>query len=266
MPDPLLFDTHAHLTEQDTDPAQYLKRILDSGVGNVLFCSSDWKDSRRCAAFAAATEHFFFAAGVHPHEAEKMTEDLNEFRVFARDPRLVALGELGLDYFYDLSGHDAQKFVFRAFLELALELNLPAVIHCRDRADADNAYRDAYAILKPFAESGGSFVMHAFAGTPAWMERFLGLGAWFGTGGMLTFKRADNIRETVSAIPLEKILLETDSPYLAPVPHRGETNHPAFLPFVAEKLAVLRGRSAGEIAKITTENARRFLRMEGKNA
>lgn len=262
----LLFDTHAHLTENNTAPAEYLTRALNAGVGNVLFCASDYMDSKKCAAFAAASEHFFFAAGVHPHEAEKMTGDFNDFHTFTRLPRLAALGELGLDYFYGLSARDTQKHVFQGFLNLALDMHLPAIVHCRDRADSDDAYRDAYSLLQPFAEHGGSFVLHAFAGTPAWMDRFLQLGSWFGAGGMMTFKRAENIRETVAVIPLEKILLETDSPYLTPVPHRGETNHPSFLPLIAEKLASLRGRTIGEITKITSENARNFLRLEQKTA
>lgn len=255
------FDTHTHLTDADSDPAAYYARAAENGVTRLLFCSSGWRDALRCADFAASNENIYFAAGVHPHEAQDMTESVSDYRLFAEKPRLAAVGEIGLDYFYDLSPRETQIRVFGAFLELALELSLPAIVHCRDANGGDEASRDCYGLLRAFAEKGGRFEIHAFSGTPEWMEKFLGIGAWFGVGGMLTFRRADNIRSVVSAMPRDRVMLETDSPYLAPVPHRGKTNHPALLPCTAEVLAQLYGMSAGDIADLTTDNALRFLNI-----
>ena len=250
-----LFDTHAHLTDADTDPAAYCKRTLEAGVTRVLFCSSGMENSRRSADFAAACPNFFFAAGVHPHEAQEMRETAQEYKVFADCPRLIAIGELGLDYYYDISPRERQIAVFRDFLNLALEMDLPAIVHCRDKDGADNAYADCYDILKEYSAAGGKFVLHSYAGSVDWMKRFADLGAWFGVGGMLTFKRADNIRQVVAEMPRKKIILETDSPYLAPVPHRGKTNHPSFLPFTAQALANLTEQTTDEISVMTTANA-----------
>ena len=251
----ILFDTHAHLTDEDRDPAAYCTRMLDAGVTRALFCSSGMENSRRSAEFAAASEHFFFAAGVHPHEAQDMTEPAQEYRIFADLPRMIAVGELGLDYYYDFSPHEKQIAVFKDFLKLALDLDLPAVVHCRDKENTDNAYADCWDILKQFSADGGRFVLHSYAGSVEWMKRFADLGAWFGIGGMLTFKRADNIREVVAEMPPDRIILETDSPYLTPVPHRGKTNHPSFLPFTSQALANLTKKTTDEIEQMTTANA-----------
>ncbi|MBO5960088.1 MAG: TatD family hydrolase [Lentisphaeria bacterium] len=250
-----LFDTHAHLTENDIDPAAYNRLAADAGVTRVLFCSSGLENSRKSADFAAACPDFFFAAGVHPHEAQEMQEGAGAYKIFAECPRLIAIGELGLDYYYDISPRDRQIAVFRDFLKLALEMDLPAVVHCRDKDPVDNAYADCYDILKDYSAAGGKFVLHSYAGTVEWMKRFADLGAWSGVGGMLTFKRADNIRQVVAEMPREKIILETDSPYLAPVPHRGKTNHPSFLPFTAQALANLTEQTTDAVSAMTTANA-----------
>lgn len=258
-----LFDTHAHLTEFDTDPTAYCQQALDAGVTRVLFCSSGMENSRRSADFAAASPNFFFAAGVHPHEAQEMPEPAAAYKIFADSPRLIAIGELGLDYYYDFSPREKQQEVFCDFLALAREMDLPAIVHCRDKDNSDDAYADCYRILKEHTADGGTFVLHSYAGTVDWMKRFAAIGAWFGVGGMLTFKRADNIREVVAEMPPDRIILETDAPYLAPVPHRGKTNHPSFLPFTAQALANLTGKTTDEISALTTANARALFRRIG---
>ncbi len=250
-----LFDTHAHLTDADNDPASCNQLTQAAGVTRVLFCSSGMENSRRSADFATACPDFFFAAGVHPHEAQEMQETARAYKVFADFPRLIAIGELGLDYYYDISPRERQIAVFRDFLNLALEMDLPAIVHCRDKDGADNAYADCYHILREYSANGGKFVLHSYAGSVDWMKRFADLDAWFGVGGMLTFKRADNIRQVVAEMPREKIILETDSPYLAPVPHRGKTNHPSFLPFTAQALANLTGETTDAVSIRTTANA-----------
>lgn len=259
----MLFDTHVHLTEEDQDPVAYLQRAGSTGVNELLFCSSGLENSRRSASFAASSEQIYFAAGVHPHAAQEMQEDVSAYLEFTAMPRLIAIGELGLDYYYDISPRETQIRVFQNFLGLAKQLDLPAIVHCRDKDESDRAYQDCFDILSDFSSDGGRFVLHSFAGNVAWMEKFTTLGAMFGVGGMLTFRRADNIREVVSAMLRERIMLETDSPYLAPVPHRGKTNHPAFLIHTAEAMAAMFGMTTEGIAALTTGNAHRFFRIGG---
>lgn len=259
----MLFDTHVHLTKEDQDPANYLQRAEATGVTELLFCSSGLENSRRSASFAASSEHIYFAAGVHPHESQEMQEDTAAYLEFTTMPRLIAIGELGLDYYYDISPRDIQIRVFRDFLGLAKQLDLPAIVHCRDKDGSEQAYQDCFDILSDFSADGGRFELHSFAGNVSWMERFAGLGAMFGVGGMLTFRRADNIREVVAAMPRERIMLETDSPYLAPVPHRGKTNHPAFMIHTADAMAALFQMTTEEVAALTTGNAHRFFRIGG---
>ena len=257
-----LFDTHAHLGDDGCpDEAEFYRRAEAAGVPWILLCGSDLDSSRRAAGFASHFERVFFAAGLHPLDVEKHPGEAAEFEAFADAPRFVAVGEIGLDYYYEAETREKQLEVFRSFLDLALRLDRPAVVHTRDRDGGTTAYDDAYAILSDFAGAGGRFVLHSFAGSVADLERFAALGAYFGCGGMVTFKKADNIRSLALRYPKDRILLETDSPYLAPVPFRGKENHPEYLPWTARSLAALRGWSVERTASMTTVNAKRFFRI-----
>ncbi len=227
----------------------------------MLACGGDYVESLRSQAFAEMIPEACCAVGVHPHQAAEYLANRADFRIFRDKPKVVAIGELGLDYYYETSAPCAQQQVLEEFLDLALEWDLPAVIHLRDKDGAEQVYEDAYRLLEAFARRGGRFEIHSFAGTPGWAERFLALGAYCGVNGMVTFKRADNIRAGLQAIPLERLLLETDSPYLAPVPHRGEQNHPGFLPLIAARTAAEKGVSTEELAQITTANGMLFFRL-----
>ena len=259
-----LFDTHAHLGDDGCpDEAEFYRRAEESGVPWFLLCGSDWETSRRACEFASRFEGVYFAAGLHPLDIEKRPDPVERFEPFAEATRFAAVGEIGLDYYYEAETRDKQLVVFRSFLELALRLDRPAIVHTRDR-DRDGgtlAYDDAYSLLSDFASDGGRFVLHSFAGNLDDLERFAALGAYFGVGGMLTFKKADNIRALAARYPEDRILLETDSPYLAPVPYRGQENHPCLLPWTAHALASLRGWSVSATAKTTTANAQRFFRI-----
>ena len=263
-----LFDTHFHYDGEDT-PAGYMAGVRlemdappqrDAGPVEsleLLAMGSDFTESCRARAFASAVPGARCAVGVHPHEAEKYLAQKEDFSSFFTDgPLPAAVGELGLDYFYDLAPRSAQIAVFEEFLQLALDRSLPAVVHIRDKEECEDAYADAYALLAPFARSGGRFVIHCFAGTPAWAEKFLVLGGYCGFTGMITFRRADNVREALRIVPDDRLLIETDSPYLAPVPHRGRKNHPGYLVLIARAAAALRGMSTEELAALTTRNAR----------
>ena len=266
-----LIDTHFHFYGEATPP-EALRQIREdlelacreTGMEpprlGLVAAGGDYLESLRAREFARIAPRCRYAAGVHPHQAEAHLANAaaEDFAVFAGDPKLAAVGELGLDYYYDGSPHPAQRSVLERFLALALDWQLPAVIHLRDKDGSDDAYCDALPMLTDFAAAGGRFVVHCFAGGPVWAERFLALGAMLGVTGMVTFRKAENIREVVRLIPGERLLVETDSPYLAPVPFRSRPNSPGFLPLVAARVAAERGVPTEAIARSTTANARRF--------
>ncbi len=255
-------DTHFHGGEYLKDYAEYCREAADEGVRKLVLCSGSLEESLCAADCAEENDAIYFAAGVHPHEAGAMCVDAAAFRIFAERRKFVAVGEIGLDFYYDTSERSVQQEVFASFLDLALELNVPALIHCRDKDDSFDAYDRTLELLTPFHAKGGRSLLHCFAGTRAYAEKFMELGALFGVGGMLTFKMADNIRDVISAIPAEHLVLETDAPYLAPVPFRGKPNHSRYIPLIARKLAWLKGISLEECAEITTRNASDFFHFQ----
>jgi len=260
-----LFDTHFHFYEKNGNPEEYWEKIKIPELEYVMAVGADYEESKIARQFANAIDNSWYAAGVHPHGADEI-EGIDCFDEFAGDEKLVAIGEIGLDYFYENSERDIQKKVMQQFLEKALELDLPAIVHCRDQNDKDQAYVDAYGMLADFSKAGGRFELHCFAGTPFWAEKFLDIGAYLGVTGIVTFPAAKNIRESVNVIPVDKLLIETDSPYLAPVPHRGKPNNPSYVIEVAKKVAEVKKISVEECAELTTANAFKFFGIEGKSA
>lgn len=264
-----LFDTHFHFYGEVSAQA-YIENIrlelnspkqLAAGTVDRLWLNAvggDHLESCRAREFAHATADTVFSCGVHPHQAESFLVQQEDFSCFKGDSLLKAVGELGLDYFYDYSDRAAQKKVFEYFLTLALEWDLPAIVHIRDKEDEFQAYSDAYDLLAPFSAAGGRFVVHCYAGNPFWAERFLSLGAFCGVTGMVTFRKAENIRENLKYIPLDRLLIETDSPYLAPIPHRGKENHPGYLIHVAAAAAKLYQMETEDFASVTLENGKKF--------
>lgn len=263
-----LFDTHFHYYAKDYTPEAYhaligetMRAVPGAPQPDRLYTMAvggNYLDSCGARAYAETVPDSWFSVGVHPHEAELDSTELVEFRRLADHPRCRAIGELGLDYYYDTAPREQQRRTLDGFLALALELKLPAILHCRDKDDTWGAYEEMYAMLRDYAAAGGRMVVHCFAGTPAWAERFLELGSLIGVTGIVTFPRAGNIRETLKVVPDDRLLLETDSPYLAPVPCRGKPNTPGYLPLIAARVALERGVTVDEIARITTENAFRF--------
>lgn len=245
------FDTHLHLGPED-DAARLLDAARRVGVGHFLVAVGNLDESRRAQALAVTQPGVVAAAGVHPHEASACAGDLTPFRELLRMPGVVAVGEIGLDYHYDHSPRDVQRRVFRAFMHVAADEKLPAVIHCRE------AFADCLAIVRECLIPGQPFEVHSFTGTPEEARLWLDLGGYLGFNGMVTFKKADNIRAALAVVPLDRLLLETDSPYLAPVPHRGQRNEPAYLVEVVKAVAHLRGLSAEATATATTANGLRL--------
>lgn len=250
----LFRDTHCHFADEAL-AMRVCAEAQEKGISGILACASSIPDARMLCNAVQKIPSLFFAAGVHPHEAAGFDGDTSCFPEFKATGKLRAIGEIGLDFYYDFADHESQKRVFSQMLELALSMNLPVSVHCRDKEDSEAAYDITYRLLKEFSGSGGRFVVHSYSGSIKYMELFAELGAWFGVNGMVTFKRAENIRELVKAYPSEKILLETDSPYLAPVPYRGKENTPAYIPLIAEAVASVRGISLEDVAILTNRNA-----------
>lgn len=259
------FDTHAHLpSEFDGDTVAYYQRALDAGVTNITLLGSGTKQCDAIASFSDEFRQIYFAAGIHPHDALSLAFEISHpelFEKYVSYKNFVAIGEIGLDYYYDFTPRFQQIDLLKVMLDLAIRLHKPAVIHCRDKQDSDIAYRDAYQLLKPFAEKGGRFVLHSFAGTPFVFNLFRELDPYFGVCGMVTFRNAENIRQLVKLYPYHRILLETDSPYLTPVPLRGQVNHPANITLTASYLAALLNVPVEHIAEQTVKNSFRFFEI-----
>lgn len=251
-----LIDTHCHFNHERLadDLPHCLERAAEAGVREMIVVGYDLASSDQAVALAEAHAPMLWAAvGIHPHDAKTWSEVTAErLNALCDHPRVVALGEIGLDFYHNFSPRPAQEEAFRAQMALARRSELPVVIHCRE------AYPETLQILAEEGadETGG--VMHCWAGTPEEAERTAALGMALGFGGTLTFKNAQAVRVAAEAAPLELLLLETDAPYLAPMPHRGKRNEPAFTALVAEKLASLRRLSLEEVTTLTTANARRI--------
>ena len=250
MPELTLIDTHAHLdsTDYNEDRAAVIARTFADGIG-VITVGVDLSSSE--AALKLAQRHRFIWAGVgvHPHEAKTFNNEVNEaLRELASDPKAVAIGEIGLDYYRDLSPRKVQRDVLAEQIELANQVDLPVIIHNREST------KDMLAILRAHRPRRG--VIHSFLGDLDLAREFMDVGLYLGIGGPLTFKKNEILRDAVTRIPLERILLETDCPYLTPVPYRGKRNEPAYVRYVAEEIARLKGITSEQVARLTTENAR----------
>jgi TatD DNase family protein len=255
----MLVDSHCHLDFPDfaDELAEVLDRARRAGVGRMLTICTRLDRLAPVLALAEAHGDVWCAVGVHPHEAAAAPDLSEEAMVeIARHPKVVAIGECGLDYHYDHSPRDAQAESFRIQLRAARRAGLPAVVHTRE-ADADTA-----AILREVAEEGGGAplrgVIHCFSSGHQLADAALGLGFMLSFSGILTFNRSEEIRSVAAAAPADRILVETDAPYLAPVPRRGRRNEPAFVVHTAARLAALRGLDEEEIAQLTTANFHRL--------
>jgi TatD DNase family protein len=245
-----LVDSHVHLDDSkfDADREQTIERALAAGVECMMAIGTGDPSDLEVAVRQADRYPFIYATiGVHPHDASKATpETWTRMRELAAHPKVLAVGEIGLDYHYDFSPRDVQRAVFERQLELAAESGKPIVIHTRE------AWDDTLAILR--AHWRGSGIMHCFTGDEAQARQALDLGFHLGFGGVLTFPKADAVHQAARVAPLDRILVETDCPYLAPVPHRGKRNEPAFVVETARRLAEVRGETPEVIAEATTRN------------
>lgn len=252
-----LFDTHCHLNDQafQEDQEEVILRAKEAGVNKMAVIGFDLPSSREAVRLAKDNDSVYAGVGIHPHDAESVTpETFKELEDLLRDEKVVALGETGLDYYYEHSPRQAQQSVFRQSLEMALRAGKPVIIHDRE------AHGDLLSILR---EAGREYwgVMHCYTGSREMARDLVRLGFFFSFAGPVTFKNAKRLAEVVKAIPDDRLLLETDAPYLAPHPFRGKRNEPSYLGRIAETLAEIRGASLEQIAKITWENACRFFNL-----
>lgn len=255
-PRPPLFDSHCHLNHPrfDADRAEALRRARLAGVREFLVIGYDPDSSRRAVEMVEPDAGLLAAVGVHPHEAASWSSETERaIRCWVRQPGVVAIGEIGLDFYRDLAPRDLQETVFRAQLDLAAELSLPVVIHTRE------SVTPALDLLEPYARRGLRGILHCWSGSQEEAERACALGFLLGIGGVVTYGSAHPLPDVVRRAPAESLALETDAPYLPPVPYRGRRNEPAFLPWVAARVAELRGTDVQTVARQTRENARRLL-------
>lgn len=252
-----MIDSHCHLASDqfDADLDAVIARANAAGIATMVTIADTITEAEKCIAIAEKYEHIFCTVGVHPHEAKSWRpEDVQTLRAMhASSKKIKAIGEIGLDYHYDLSPRDVQRSVFREQLFIANALELPVVVHCRE------AVEDVWSIVDELKPK--TLVLHCC--TEAWndVERFVERGYLLSFTGMVTYKNAAVIRDTVKRCPLEQLMIETDAPYLAPVPYRGKRNEPAFVVEVAKTVAEIKGLSLKEIADATARNAERFFAL-----
>lgn len=253
----MLFDTHAHMDDHafDADRESLLSALPEQGIGLLMNPGCSLSSSRNASALSERYAYIYAAAGSHPDAADEVDETvLEEYKALCRaNPKIKAIGEIGLDYHYEDIPRDVQCRAFRLQMELARELNLPVIVHERE------AHEDGMKIVSEFPEVTGVF--HCYSGSPEMARQLISRGWYIGFTGVLTFKNARKAIEVARAIPLDRIVLETDCPYMAPEPFRGKRNDPGRLYRMAEKLAEIRGVSVEEIHNVTMENGKRLYRI-----
>lgn len=255
---PCLTDTHCHLTHSryDRDRAQVIMRAQNAGVTHFLVPGLNIVSSREAVRLAESTEGVFAAVGVHPHEAKTWSENLeDELRELARSPHVVAIGEIGLDYYRNLSPPEKQRNAFQAQLDIALDLHLPVVIHNREATDDIMELALSWSKKLPPQLEGRAGVLHSFSADLVHAQKAIEAGFYLGVAGQITYPKAEKRRKIIAKIPLERQLIETDSPYLTPHPDRNKRNEPVFVKRVNDRLAAVKNIESLKAAEITSYNA-----------
>ena len=254
----MIFDTHAHYDSGafNADRFQILGGMPEKNVGLIVDPGCDLESSRAAVALAEKYDFVYSAVGWHPEDIDKFSEEaFSELKRLAQHPKCVAVGEIGLDYYWDSEHKDEQKELFRRQIELALELNKPVIVHDRE------AHGDSLEIVRGYPELRGVF--HCYSGSPEMAAELLKRGWYLGFDGPITYKNARRAIEVLEICPVERIVIETDSPYLTPVPNRGKRNDSSQLCHVIEKIAEVKGMSAEDVERITFENGKKLYGLEG---
>ena len=251
----MIFESHAHYDDEAFDPdrRELLEECRAQGIEYIVNVSASLQSVKTTLALADSYDFIYAAAGVHPSEVGELNEEsFTWLKEQCRHPRTVAVGEIGLDYYWDKENHETQKYWFQRQLELAKELELPIIVHSRD------ACADTLEEIKKAHTPELRGVIHCFSYAPEIAREYLDMGYYIGVGGVINKKNAKKLKEVVKMLPPERILLETDCPYLAPVPYRGKRNSSLNLPYVAAAVAELKGMETEEVIRITNENARKL--------
>ena len=255
----MIFDSHAHYDSSkfNEDRDELLNSMAENGIGTIVNSGASWKSVSEVVELAEKYPFVYAAIGLHPDEVGDLNEERFEFmKKQCRHDKVVAVGEIGLDYYWDNEPHEVQKKWFVKQLELARELDLPVIIHSRDSAE------DTLNIMREHGK-GLRGVIHCFSYSKELAEEYIKMGFHIGIGGVVTFKNGKKLKEIAASIPLERILLETDCPYLAPEPHRGKRNSSLYIPHIAQEIADLRGITYEEVVAQTEKNARELFRIGG---
>lgn len=255
----MIFETHAHYDDEkfDEDRAELLSSMQENGIGRIINVSANLESLENTRKLMEAYPFIYGAFGLHPDEVGDLNEDVMErMRGLCRLEKAVAVGEIGLDYYWDKENHEKQQYWFRRQIALAREEKLPMIIHSREAA------ADTLRVMKEEKSEEIGGVIHCFSYSAEMAEEYLKMGFYLGIGGVVTFKNAKKIKEVVQMAPMERILLETDSPYLAPVPYRGKRNSSLYPPYVVREIAEIKGISEEEVIEMTEKNAVRLFQTE----
>lgn len=253
----MLFDSHAHIDDEkfDNDRDQVVARALENGITGIINVGACMASSARSIALTQKYENIYAAVGIHPHDAkDALEDDYEQLAQWTKLHKVVAIGEIGLDYYYDLSPREVQRAVFIRQLDVARQTGVPFIIHDRD------AHGEILDILKKEAK-GVPGVLHCFSGSLEMAREVIKMGLFISIAGPITFKNAAKLPEIAATVPLERLLVETDSPYLTPHPHRGKRNEPAYVKLVAQQVADLRGIELSALAQATRENIRSLFKI-----
>lgn len=258
----MLIDTHAHIDMEDFDAdfEDMLKRAKDNGIEKIIIPAVEPTTFDRVIKIAEKYDNIYGSVGVHPSEAQTFSEDVYyRMHEIAQNPKVAAIGEIGLDYYWDKSFVQLQKEVFERQIELAKKVQKPIIVHDRD------AHLDTIEILKKTNARETGVIMHCFSGSADFAKECVKEGFYIALGGVVTFKNAKKMKEVAKIVPIDKLLVETDSPYLTPEPYRGKRNEPAYVRFAAEEIAKLREMPFEELAQATTTNAVKIFKLDGSN-
>lgn len=254
----MIFDSHAHYDDDrfNEDREEVIKEIQDNGVIGVLNCGTSLQGARDSLKLAQEYDFFYAAVGIHPENADGLTDEaFEEIKEMTKNSKVRAIGEIGLDYYWEENPpKEIQKEAFRRQMALARDLNLPVIIHDRE------AHGDTLDIMKDFPEVKG--VLHCFSGSVEFAHECLRLGYYIGFTGVVTFKNAKKILEVAREVPMDKILVETDAPYMAPTPHRGKRNQSDYIKFIIEKIAEIKGIPTSELEEKTIDNTKNLLKIK----
>ncbi len=255
----MLFDSHAHLDAKrfDKDRDKVIERAKQNGISHIMNPGADFESSVKSIELASKYDIVYAAVGVHPHDASTMDEMMLQLlKGMTNKPKVMAIGEIGLDFHYDYSPRDIQRKWFREQIRMAKEVNLPIIVHDRE------ANNEVMNILKEEEAFDTGVLMHCYSGSAEMARQYVKRGAYISIAGPITFKNARKAVEVVEAIPIDYLMIETDSPYLTPHPYRGKRNESSYVKYVAEKIAEIKGISFDEVAERTMENAKKYFRIK----